>query len=61
MVQWVMMFGALIIHIGSYRSPIVPELIMRFPAVELVEAHVHGFCAFGDDCIVCDPSGGQVF
>ena len=61
MVQWEMMFGAVIIHIGSYGITIVPELILISPEVYPVEAHVHVFGAFGDDFIVCDTSGGRVF
>ena len=36
------------------------ELIIIFPVEEPMEAHVHGFGAFGDDGIVCDPIGGRV-
>ena len=52
------MFGAVIVHIGSSWSPIVTKLILRTPASEPLEAHVHCFGAFGDDGIFCDPSGG---
>ena len=57
-VQWGMMFGAVIIQIGSSGIPIVTELILRFPAVEPVEVYVHGFGEFGESVIVCDPIGG---
>ena len=37
------------------------KLILRIPAADPVEANVHGFGAFGDGGIICDPSSGQVF
>ena len=60
MVQWEMIFGAVISQIGSFRIPIVTELILRFLAVDPVEAHVHVFGAFRDYGIVCEPIYVQV-
>ena len=56
MLQWWMMFGAVISQIVSSGTPIVTELITILPSAEPVEAHVHVFGAFGDDDIVCETS-----
>ena len=54
------MFGTVIIDIGTSGRQIVTDLIMRFPAAEPVEEHVHGFGVFWDNGIVCDPIGDRV-
>ena len=57
MVQWGLMFGALICQIGSSGIPIVTEFIPMLPVEDLVEARFYGCVAFGDDGNFCDPSG----
>ena len=60
LLQWWMIFGAVIGQIGNSGSPIVIELILRILAVEPVKYYVHGFGAFGDSSIVCDSISGRV-
>ena len=43
------------------RGSLVMELALRFPSTEPMEAHFHGFGAFGDDSVVCAPNKGKVF
>ena len=54
------MFGAIIIHIGNYGSPIVTKSILIIPTVESVESHVHGSGVFGNNGVVCDTISSQV-
>ena len=60
-VQWGVMFGSIISHIGNSGSPIVTKFIQQIQTADPVEVHVNGFGAFGNDDIVCDSSRGHFF
>ena len=50
------MFGTIMTQVFGSFVPIKFELLLDFSAVELIEAHIHGFCFLGDDFLLMIPA-----
>ena len=58
MVQWRLMFGAIVSPVKSPGGPIKTELILGGAAAQPVKLHVHNFGMTRHDSVVSEAGGG---
>ena len=60
MVDWRVVFCAVVVIVVFTVVPVDAELFLGFAATEPVKAHVHRFCLLGDNGVVSDADGRGV-